>query len=164
MYDREMVQNTYNIPLIKMPHALDLPMPVYATEHSVGVDLRAAIDSSLYLLSGERTLIPTGIAIALPVRCEAQIRSRSGLSLNYGLAVLNSPGTIDTDYRGEIKVILINHGQKPFVIHRGDKIAQMVIAPYIKAHLNLTKTLPKLPVKASDQERGDKGFGSTGLV
>lgn len=144
------------IPLQRQAHAAELPLPAYATEHSAGMDLLAAISEPLTLEPGTRILIPTGIAIALPEGYEAQVRPRSGLALKHGVTVLNAPGTIDADYRGEIAVILINHGTEPFVIARGMRIAQMVIAPYTRASWENVDTL-----KIS--ARGDGGFGSTGL-
>ena len=139
----------------KLDNAKSLPLPAYATESSAGMDLQAAIDEAVELAPGERMMVPTGLAIALPEGFEAQIRPRSGLAAKHGVTVLNTPGTIDADYRGEIKVILINHSQDNFTIERGMRIAQMVIAPYTKAHL----------IEADDLEattRGAGGFGSTG--
>src|SRR5690554_1324023 len=123
-------QNTSNIPpisLIRLPHALDIELPAYATPQSAGMDLRAAVplDQPVLLYPGQRTLIPTGLCIALTPGLEAQIRPRSGLALNHGITVLNAPGTIDSDYRGELKILLINHGQHPFPIHRHERIAQI---------------------------------------
>lgn len=138
-----------------LPHAKDLPLPAYETSESAGMDLRAAIEEPLILQPGERTLIPTGLKIALPPGTEAQIRPRSGLAYRHGITMLNAPGTIDSDYRGEVKVLAINHGQEPFSVERGDRIAQMVIAPVLRAQLD--------PVESLDNtERGEGGFGSTG--
>jgi dUTP pyrophosphatase len=134
----------------------DLPLPTYGTPLSSGLDLLAAVDDQVVLKPYERTLIPTGIAIALPKGFEAQIRPRSGLALKNGITVLNTPGTIDADYRGEIKVIIINHGQENFVITRGMKIAQMVIHAYETIQWNLVESL-------DDTTRGAGGFGSTGV-
>lgn len=139
----------------KFPHAQDLPLPEYATEHSSGVDLLACVEKPIVLKPLERALIPTGIAIELPSDFEAQIRPRSGLAVKHGVTVLNTPGTIDADYRGEIGVILINLGQEDFVIERGMRIAQMVIAPVCKA-VFIEKA------KLSETFRGSGGFGSTG--
>jgi len=150
-----MIQGT--IPLRRLPHGEDLPLPTYATEFSAGVDLLAAVDANVVLQPGARTLVPTGIAIALPQGSEAQVRPRSGLALKHGITVLNSPGTIDADYRGEIGVILINLGQEPFTISRGSRIAQMVIAPCGQARWQTVETLPK-------SGRGAGGFGSTGFT
>ncbi len=146
------------IPLQILDHARDLPLPAYATPHSAGVDLLAAVGQGeeIVLRPMERALIPTGLAMALPEGFEAQIRPRSGLALKHGITCLNSPGTIDADYRGEIKVMLINLGGEPFVMTRGMRIAQMVVAPYVQVTFAPTDTLPPT-------ERGTGGFGSTGL-
>lgn len=146
---------TVPIAIMREPHAADLPLPAYETPHAAGMDLRAAIDQPLCLLPGRRALIPTGIRIALPEGFEAQIRPRSGLAVNHGIAMLNSPGTIDADYRGEIRLILINHGQEPFTVRRGDRIAQMVIAPVCRADWRVVDQL-------DDTSRGEGGFGHTG--
>jgi dUTP pyrophosphatase len=140
-----------------LDHGINLPIPSYSTDHSAGIDLRAAIDGDTRLEPGGRSLVPTGISIALPDGYEGQVRPRSGLALNHGITVLNSPGTIDPDYRGELKVILINLGQQAFEISRGMRIAQLVIAPYTRVKL--------LPVAMLDSKTGDAhvGFGSTGL-
>jgi dUTP pyrophosphatase len=145
-----------NVLIQRLPHAQDLPLPHYATEGSAGLDLLAAIDEAIELTPGARAAIPCGIAIALPLGFEAQVRPRSGLALKHGLTVLNTPGTVDSDYRGEIKAILINHGQEPFRISRGMKIAQMVIAAHAQAHLIEADEL-------SETARGTGGFGSTGI-
>ena len=137
----------------RLPHGADLPLPFYATTGSAGMDLRSA--ENLTLKPGARALVATGIAIALPDTHEAQVRPRSGLAVKHGVTVLNSPGTIDADYRGEIKVPLINHGTDDFVIARGDRIAQMVVAPVTKAELVDVETL-------DETERGAGGFGSSG--
>lgn len=141
----------------RLPHAGGLPLPAYETGGSAGMDLRAAVaeDSPLTLAPGARTLVPTGLKIALEPGFEAQVRPRSGLALKHGLTCLNSPGTIDSDYRGEVGVILINHGQEPFIIRRGERIAQMVIARHEQAEM--------IEVASLDQTaRGAGGFGSTG--
>ena len=143
--------------LKRLPHGHDLALPHYATAGAAGLDLLAAIDGEIDLLPGQRAAIPCGIAIELPHGVEAQVRPRSGLALNHGITCLNSPGTIDSDYRGEIKVILINHGDKPFRIVRGMKIAQLVIARFERAVLFETEEL-------SESERGTGGFGSTGVT
>jgi len=145
------------IALRRLPHGEDLPLPDYATALSAGVDLLAAVDADVVLQPGARALIPTGIAIALPSNTEAQVRPRSGLALKHGITVLNSPGTIDADYRGEIGVILINLGQEAFTISRGSRIAQMVIAPCGQARWQTVETLP-------ESVRGIDGFGSTGFT
>ncbi len=145
-----------NIVAIKrLEHARDLPLPHYATEQSAGMDLSAAIDKSLVIKAGEIQTVPTGIAIALPSGMEAQIRPRSGLAARHGITVLNSPGTIDADYRGEIKAILINHSAEDFTITRGIRIAQVVIAKYEHVTLKETGSL-------DETQRGEQGFGSTG--
>jgi len=139
----------------RLPHGADLPLPAYATAQSAGLDLMAAVTSDVTLAAGARQLIPTGLAIALPAGFEAQVRPRSGLAAKHGVTVLNSPGTVDADYRGEINVLLINHGDTPFPIWRGERIAQMVIAPVVQAQL--------VPVASlSGTDRGSGGFGSTG--
>lgn len=144
------------IPVTKLPHGVGLPLPAYATEHAAGIDLVAAVDNPTILHPGEPLLIPTGIAIAIPEGFEAQIRPRSGLALKHGVTVLNSPGTIDADYRGEVGVILINHGRLPIKIERGMRIAQMVFSIYVRAELELADELP-------ETVRDQGGFGSTGL-
>lgn len=141
----------------RLPHAEDLPLPAYETGGSAGMDLRAAVpgDGPITLEPGARALVPTGLKIALEAGYEAQVRPRSGLALKHGLTCLNSPGTIDSDYRGEVGVILINHGQEPFVIRRGERIAQMVIARHEQVALIEVATL-------DETARGTGGFGSTG--
>lgn len=139
----------------KLPHAASLDLPSYATPASAGMDLRAAIENPVVLEPGERELIPTGLQMALPEGYEAQIRPRSGLAYRHGITMLNTPGTIDADYRGEIKVLAINLGQEAYRISHGDRIAQMVIAPVSRAEVHGTDELPATV-------RGDGGFGSTG--
>ncbi len=141
--------------LQRLPHGEGIDFPHYATDMAAGADLRAAIEETLTLEPGEARLIPTGLAMALPEGYEAQIRPRSGLALKHGVTVLNTPGTIDADYRGEVGVILINHGDVPFVIQRGDRIAQMVIAPFVQASFEEAESL-------SETARGSGGFGSSG--
>jgi dUTP pyrophosphatase len=143
------------ISVLRLPHAGDLPLPVYATAGSAGLDLLAAIDSEIELKPGARAAIPTGMAIALPEGYEAQIRPRSGLALKHGITMLNSPGTIDSDYRGEIKVIVINLGEAPFRVTRGMKIAQMIVARHEQIEFAETDELPAT-------SRASGGFGSTG--
>jgi dUTP pyrophosphatase len=145
-----------HVTITRLPHAEELPLPSYATEHSAGMDLVAAIAQPVTLRHGERALIPTGIAIALPEGYEAQVRPRSGLALKQGITTLNSPGTIDADYRGEIGVILINHGKEDVVIERGMRIAQMVIAAYSRITWQEVEQL-------DETMRGSGGFGSTGV-
>lgn len=140
----------------RLDHAKDLSLPNYATSGSAGMDLSAAISTDVALNPGERTLIPTGLIIALPRGYEAQIRPRSGLALKHGITVLNAPGTIDADYRGELQVILINHSKEAFTIQRGMRIAQMVIAPFTQI------TLEKQDHPFEGEHRGG-GFGSTGV-
>jgi dUTP pyrophosphatase len=144
-----------NIAITRLPHGKDLALPAYATTHSAGMDLMAAIADPITLAPGERKLIPTGIAMALPDGFEAQVRPRSGLALKHGLSIVNAPGTVDADYRGEVGVLLINLGQENFTIERGMRIAQMVIAPYSRARFTEVLELPS-------SERGEGGFGSTG--
>ena len=147
---------TQNIAIQQLDHGRDLPLPTYATEQSAGMDLCAAIDEAIVLKAGARAIVPTGIAIALPAGFEAQIRPRSGLAAKNGVTVLNSPGTIDADYRGEIKAILLNTSSEDFVIERGMRIAQMVIARYEQTQWTMVDTL-------DETQRGDGGFGSTGV-
>lgn len=151
-----MTDKQVTILIQKEPGTCDLPMPEYATPGSAGIDLIAAVESSTTLNPGERRLVPTGIHAAIPDGYEGQIRPRSGLALRYGISMVNSPGTIDSDYRGEIGVILINLGSEPFLINRGDRIAQMVIAPVIRAILVETESLP-------ETTRNNGGFGHTGV-
>ena len=139
----------------RLPHGADLPLPVYATTNSAGLDLLAAIDAPQTLAPGDRALVPTGLAISLPHGFEAQVRPRSGLALKNGITVLNSPGTVDADYRGEVGVVLINLGDKPFKISRGMRIAQMIVAP-------VTQLLWQEHESLSEPARGARGFGSTG--
>ena len=141
----------------RLAHGADLPLPTYATPQSAGLDLMAAITGEVTLAPGARQLVPTGLAIALPVGFEAQVRPRSGLALKHGITVLNSPGTIDADYRGEVQVLLINHGTQPFVIKRGDRIAQMIVAPVTQIAWHTVETL-------NETERGAGGYGSTGIA
>jgi dUTP pyrophosphatase len=144
------------VALLRLPHGADLPLPAYETAGAAGLDLRAAIMAPLTLAPGERALIPTGLAMQLPEGFEGQVRPRSGLALRHGVTVLNAPGTVDSDYRGEVSVVLINHGQEPFSIQRGDRIAQFVIAPVTQAELLEVSTLDATA-------RGAGGYGSTGI-
>jgi len=142
----------------RLAHAADLPLPAYASEGAAGLDLRAATPDgeTVEILAGERQVVPTGIAIALPLGYEAQVRPRSGLARRHGVTCLNTPGTVDSDYRGEIAVILINLGHEPFAISRGDRIAQLVVAPVARAAWR--------PVEDLDETgRGSGGFGSSGV-
>ena len=144
------------IGLKRLDHGVDLPLPSYATPSSAGADLFAAIDSMVNISPRARALIPTGVAIQLPSGYEAQVRSRSGLASKHGVTVLNSPGTIDADFRGEIRVLLINHGTQPFSIERGMRIAQLIIAQVSIAKWHEIS-------KLDDTSRGTGGFGSTGM-
>jgi len=143
------------VPVQVLPHGEGLELPAYATEGAAGCDLRAAVDAPLVLEPGQRALVPTGIAVAIPDGHEGQVRMRSGLAIRHGLTLLNGPGTIDADYRGEIRVILANLGSEPVTLSRGDRIAQLVIAPVVRARLERTEALP-------GTKRHDGGFGSTG--
>ncbi|RUP00107.1 dUTP diphosphatase [Hyphomicrobium sp.] len=144
--------------VMRLPHAEGLPLPAYQTDAAAGFDLVAAIaaETSVTILPGARALIPTGYIFEIPKKMEAQVRPRSGLAIKHGVTVLNSPGTIDADYRGEVSVILINHGNEPFVIARGERIAQMIVAPVTRVKLRETK-------KIAPTKRGKGGFGSTGI-
>ena len=149
--------SSVTVDVVKLPHATDLQLPDYATAQSAAVDLLAAVTGNIVLAPGERALIPTGLAIALPDGYEAQVRPRSGLALKNGITLLNSPGTIDSDYRGEIGLILVNLGQESFTVSRGMRIAQMLIAPVTRLAWNAVSSL-------DDSERGIGGFGSTGVT
>jgi len=143
------------VPVQRLPHGEGIELPSYATAGSAGCDLRAAIAESLTLLPGGRTRIPTGLAVAIPAGYEGQVRMRSGLAIRHGLTLLNGPGTIDSDYRGEIQIILANLGSEPVTITRGERIAQLVIAPVARVRWEPTEELPASP-------RDVGGFGSTG--
>lgn len=153
------LENPPQILLLRLPHAQGLALPAYASEGAAGADLSAAIavSDAITLAPGERALVPTGFALQLPAGYEAQVRPRSGLAIRHGVTVLNSPGTIDADYRGEVQVILVNLGSGPFTLRRGDRIAQLVVAPVSRAafveEVNLDET-----------KRGAGGFGSTGVA
>jgi len=151
------VSPAIKIEIRQWPHGEGLPLPQYQSAHAAGLDLVAAVPeaSPLILAPGQRALVPTGLSIALPAGYEAQVRPRSGLAAKHGVTVLNAPGTVDADYRGEIGVLLINHGDAPFTIRRGERIAQMVIASVARAELVAAVTL-------TETERGGGGFGSTG--
>lgn len=146
-----------NVPIQTLMHAENLPLPAYATEQSAGLDVMAAIEEDITISPGERKLVPAGFAMALPDGYEAQIRPRSGLAFKHGITVLNTPGTIDADYRGEVKVLLINLGQEAFVVSRSMRIAQMVIAPVSRIAFAKTNDL-------DETVRGEGGFGSTGVM
>ncbi len=143
------------VPLRVLPHGEGLPLPAWQTAGAAGADLVAAVGEPLELRPGERALVPTGIAIALPQGWEAQVRPRSGLAVRHGITVLNAPGTIDADYRGEIQVALVHLGKEPFVITRGERIAQLVLAPVVRAEWTVVNDL-------ETTARGSGGFGSTG--
>ena len=141
----------------KLAHGSDLPLPSYESDAAAGMDVRAAVQEPVKLEPGARMLVPTGFQMAIPHGYEAQIRPRSGLAYKNGITMLNSPGTIDSDYRGEVKVLAINHGNEPFTISYGDRIAQMVIAPVSQAVIKEVQTL-------DETERNEGGFGSTGIA
>jgi dUTP pyrophosphatase len=143
--------------ILRLPHGADLPVPSYQSAHAAGLDLMAAVpaDMPVTVAPDERCLVPCGIAVALPYGFEGQVRPRSGLAARHGVTVLNTPGTIDADYRGEVMVILVNLGAEPFAVTRGMRIAQLVVAPVVRAHIEETETL-------DETARGAGGFGSTG--
>ena len=145
------------VAVTRLAHGADLPLPAYETAHAAGMDLRAAVpaDEPLTLRPGDRHAVPTGLAMAIPPGFEGQVRPRSGLALRHGVTCLNSPGTVDADYRGEVKVILINHGPEAFVVRRGDRIAQLLISPVSRATWREVESL-------DETARGAGGFGSTG--
>lgn len=147
--------STLQIPVQVLPHGEGMELPAYATDHAAGMDLRAAVEVPMLLKPMERALVPTGLALAIPAGHEAQIRPRSGLALKHGITCLNSPGTIDADYRGEVKVLLVNLGTEAFTIARGERIAQMVVAAHARATWAPAQTLP-------ETRRGEGGFGHTG--
>jgi len=144
------------IRLMRLAHGADLPLPAYQSELAAGLDLHAAVQADLpvTIAPGERAMIPTGVCLALPGGTEGQIRPRSGLALRHGVTVINAPGTIDADYRGEIQVVLVNLGQNPFIVERGARIAQLVIAPIVRASISEVATI-------DETARGAGGFGST---
>jgi len=139
------------------PEQQDIPLPAYATEGSAGMDICAAVEKDVEIPPGETILIPTGFIIELPQGHEAQVRPRSGLAIKYNIGILNSPGTIDSDYRGEVKIILTNFGKRPYVIHRGDRIAQMIVAKYERVQWKEVSSL-------AESVRGEGGFGHTGIA
>ncbi|WP_075214284.1 dUTP diphosphatase [Mongoliimonas terrestris] len=147
---------TAAVSVLRLPHGADLPLPAYQTAGAAGLDLLAAVAEPLVIAPLGRALVPTGLAIALPPGFEAQVRPRSGLAVRHGVTVLNSPGTVDEDYRGEIQVILVNLGAEPFTVRRGERIAQMVVAPVSRLPLRAVESLEAT-------ERGAGGFGSTGV-
>ena len=145
------------VPIVRLPHAADLPLPAYESAQAAGMDLRAAVpeDEPLVLRPGSRFPVPTGLAFAQPPGFEGQVRPRSGLAFKSGVTCLNTPGTVDADYRGEVKVILINHGEEDFTIRRGDRIAQLIVAPVVQTRWVEVESL-------DETARGAGGFGSTG--
>lgn len=143
------------VKVVRLPHAADLPLPAYQSEGAAGMDLLAAVEAPLTLKPGARALVPTGLVLELPRGVEAQVRPRSGLAFRHGITVLNSPGTIDSDYRGEVQVLLVNLGDRSFAVARGERIAQLVIQPVERARLVASITI-------STTRRGGGGFGSTG--
>jgi dUTP pyrophosphatase len=155
LHRRFFVTEKVTIEIKRLPHGENLPLPQYMTPHAAGMDLVAAVATDTVINPGQRKLIPTGICIALPPGFEAQVRPRSGLAINHGIGLLNSPGTIDADYRGEIKVIVANFSEEPFMVRRGDRIAQMVIKRVACAEWELVDELPA-------SKRNDGGFGHTG--
>ena len=154
--DAAVTNDTVAVRVRCLPHGEGLPLPQAASPGSAGLDLRAAVTTELTLRPGERALVPTGLAFELPAGWEGQVRPRSGLAVRHGIGILNSPGTIDSDYRGEVQVLLANLGSDPFVVQRGDRIAQMVVAPVAIVELQETPSL-------APTERGPDGFGSTGV-
>lgn len=151
------MENGARVAIVRLPEGHDLPLPTYMSERAAGADLCAAVDATLHLRPGERALVPTGFAVALPPGYEAQVRPRSGLAQRTGITCLNAPGTIDGDYRGQICVLLVNHGEQTVAIARGDRIAQLVVAPVTRARFELVETL-------EPTTRGEGGFGSTDRV
>lgn len=149
-------QNKTDCKFQKLAHAADLPLPSYETEASAGMDLRAAVEHPVELKPGKRMLVPTGLKMSIPRGFEAQIRPRSGMAYKHGITMLNTPGTIDSDYRGEVKLLAVNLGEETFTIHHGDRIAQMVIAPVTQVRITEVQSL-------DETVRGDGGFGSTGI-
>ncbi|MBU3740822.1 MAG: dUTP diphosphatase [Candidatus Kapabacteria bacterium] len=145
-----------SIDIVRMPHAADLPLPEYATAGAAGMDAHAAVDANVTMAPGSIVLVPTGLQVAIPAGFELQVRSRSGLAAKHGVFALNAPGTIDSDYRGEVKIILANMGSEPFVIERGMRIAQFVVARHEHVIWNVVAAL-------DTTARGEGGFGSTGV-
>ena len=149
--------NAIEVRIMRLPHAAELPLPVYQSEQAAGLDLLAAVPANapVSIAPGTWAAIPTGLVLALPPGTEAQVRPRSGLAARHGVTVLNAPGTIDADYRGELQILLVNFGSESFAITRGSRIAQLVIAPVLRVHLSEANAL-------DETKRGAKGFGSTG--
>lgn len=151
------IQSKIKVEVLKLEHGKDLPTPSYATDHSAGMDLYAAIMDNIVIKPLQRAIVPNGICIALPEGYEAQVRPRSGLAAKYGITILNTPGTVDADYRGELKTILVNLGEEDFIVERGMRIAQIVIAKYSYA------SMEEVTGFATNTARGSGGFGSTGI-
>lgn len=145
------------VALRRLPHAADLPLPGYATAGAAGLDLMAAIAEQVTIAPDARALVPTGLVFQLPEGFEGQVRPRSGLALRHGVTVLNAPGTVDSDYRGEVSVVLVNHGAEPFTLRRGDRIAQLVVAP-------VTRVVLAEVAELDETARGEGGYGSTGIA
>ena len=154
---RKPTKISLRIKVLRLPHGRDLPLPAYQSEGAAGMDLLAAVEKPLMLKPGSRALVPTGLILEIPRGFEAQVRPRSGLALRHGIGVLNTPGTIDSDYRGEVQVLLINLGDKPFAVARGERIAQLVVQRVERAELSEA-------VEVSVTRRGAGGFGSTGTT
>lgn len=156
MMERSLPLEQVELKICRVEGAEDMPLPQYATELSSGMDLCAAVEGDVVLEAGQRELIPTGFRFQIPAGLEGQVRPRSGLALRHGISMANTPGTIDADYRGELKVILLNTGKEPFVVRRGDRIAQLVIAPVVRAQVLETEEL-------EESSRNHGGFGHTGV-
>ena len=151
-----MAEHSVQLGIVRLAHSAGMPLPAAASNGSAGLDLRAAVEEDVTLRSGERTRIPTGLVLQIPHGWEGQVRPRSGLAARYGVTLTNSPGTIDSDYRGEVQVLMINHGEQPLTVRRGDRIAQLVLAR--------VATVEIIEVSVADEtERGSGGFGSTGV-
>ena len=146
---------TPTIAVVRLPQGEGLPLPVYMTEGAAAADVVAAVADELVLAPGDRALVPTGFALEVPAGFEVQLRPRSGLAVKHGITLLNSPGTIDSDYRGEVSIVLVNLGREPFTVRRGERIAQLVVAPVVQASFRKVEALAK-------STRGEGGFGSTG--
>lgn len=144
------------IAVVQLDHAKDLPLPAYETADAAGMDIRAAISEPITLAPGERKAVPTGLKMAIPSGYEVQVRPRSGLAIKKGITMINAPGTVDADFRGEVHVLMVNHSDEPFVVEHGERIAQLVVAPVVQATWNVVDTL-------DETARGDGGFGSTGV-
>ncbi len=144
------------IDVVQLDHAKDLPLPAYETADAAGMDVRAALSEAVTLAPGERKAIPTGLKLAIPSGYEVQVRPRSGLAIKKGITMINAPGTVDADFRGEVHVLMVNHSDEPFVVEHGERIAQLVVAPVVQATWNVVDAL-------DETARGEGGFGSTGV-